>query len=722
MITCKIFKRSTLTMALLTALSAPTLASEEVSKKSEQLEKISVLGKAYRNTATKTALAPEETPQGITVVDSDQLEQRGVESLSEAVRYAPGVVTENRGGAVTMFDTFTIRGFKAEQSYYDGLMLPLLKGWSLQPQIDPIAIKQVEIFKGPTSVLYGAMSPGGMVNMVAKSPQQEKKTKLELATGTHSLKEASIDTTGQFGNSDVSYRLLALAKEKDSQVDGAKEERYLLAPSIDWQINDKTWVNFNLYYQQDPAMGINSALPSSGMFVANSNGSTSPATWVGSKSWSTFDRDVLMFGYKINHEINNSWSFLQNARYLDASLLQENTYHGGVPTPSGSWDFNYFDPHTGNLRLTAYRTKETSKGFTIDNQLSGLLQTSDIEHNILLGVDYQNLDGESIYTAFNKVYWNNIFAPNHNYIDRNDMGGELRNIDKVTVDQIGIYLQDQIRYDSLVLIAGGRYDNYRGNNEYNGFSSKAKHKQFSYRVGALYEFESGIAPFINYATSFEPLAGTNSATGENYDPELGKQIELGIKYQSVDGTQFLTTSLFHITKSNVLAADPSNFLQKTQIGEVVSQGIEIEGKWYATDNLDFSASYTYLDMEVTDAGADKDLKGTTPIYVPKHSANLWTNYHFFDGTLAGTRLSGGVRYVGNMERDARNTTGKVPSYALIDLSLGYDLGYANDTLKGATVNLIANNLFDKEYYSCYDNDNCWYGAERSVELNVSYQF
>ena len=710
MITCKIFKRSTLTIALLTALSAPTLASEEVSKKSEQLEKISVLGKAYRNTATKTALAPEETPQGITVVDSDQLEQRGVESLSEAVRYAPGVVTENRGGAVTMFDTFTIRGFKAEQSYYDGLMLPLLKGWNLQPQIDPIAIQQVEIFKGPTSVLYGAMSPGGMVNMVAKSPQQEKKTKLELATGTHSLKEASIDTTGQFGNSDVSYRLLALAKEKDSQVDGAKEERYLLAPSIDWQINEKTWVNFNLYYQQDPAMGINSALPSSGMFVANSNGSTSPATWVGSKSWSTFDRDALMFGYKINHEINDNWGFLQNARYFDASLLQENTYH------------TYFDPNTGNILLNVYNTKEKSEGLTIDNQLSGLLQTGDIEHNILLGIDYQNLDGEAIATYFTKTYLNNIFAPNHNYIDRNDMGGETRSIDKVAFDQLGLYLQDQIRYDSLILIAGGRYDDYRGKSDKDGSTSKAELEQFSYRVGALYEFDSGIAPFINYATSFEPLAGTNSATGKSYDPELGKQIELGIKYQSVDGTQFLTTSLFHITKSNVLAADPSNYLQRIQIGEVVSQGIEIEGRWYATDNLDFSASYTYLDMEVTDAGADKDLQETTPIYVPKHSANLWANYHFFDGTLAGTRLSGGVRYVGNMERDARNTTGKVPSYALIDLSLGYDLGHANDTLKGATVNLIANNLFDKEYYSCYDNDNCWYGAERSVELNVSYQF
>ena len=710
MITCKTFKHSTLTIALLSALSSPTSATEEVSEEPEQLGKMSVLGKAYRNTATKTALVPEETPQGITVVDGDQLEQRGVESLSEAVRYAPGVVTEDRGGAVTMFDTFTIRGFKAEQSYYDGLVLPLLKGWNLQPQIDPIAIQQVEIFKGPTSALYGAMSPGGMINIVAKSPQQEKKTKVELATGTHSLKEGSIDTTGQFADSDVSYRLLALAREKDSQVDGATEERYLLAPSIDWQINEKTWVNFNLYYQQDPSMGINSALPSSGMFVASPNGSTSPSTWIGSKDWSTFDRDAFMFGYKINHEINDSWGFLQNTRYFDASLLQENTFHRA------------FYPNTGNIPLYAYSTEEKSEGIIIDNQLSGLLQTGGIEHNILLGIDYQNLDGESIHTTFNKVYVNNIFAPNNDYIDRNDMGAEIRGIDKVTLDQLGLYFQDQIRYDNLILIAGGRYDNFRGQSDKDGSIDKAEHEQFSYRIGTLYEFNSGIAPFINYATSFVPLAGTDSVTGESFDPELGKQIELGIKYQSLDGTQFLTTSLFHITKSNVLLPNPVNYLERIQVGEVVSKGIEIEGRWYATENLDISASYTYINKKITEAGAATVLEGTTSIGVPKHSANLWTNYHIFNGSLAGTRLGGGVRYVGTMERDDTNTTGKVPSYTLIDLSLGYDLGHTNDTLKGATVNLIANNLFDKEYYSCFNNINCWYGAERSVELNVNYQF
>lgn len=721
MITPTKFNRSTLTLALLAALSAPAFAAEDTSEDSTLLETVTVLGKAYRNTATKTALKPEETPQGITVIDDEQLEQRGVQSLSEAVRYASGVVTETRGGAVTMYDTFMIRGFRAEQSYYDGLVLPLLNNWNLQPQIDPFAVQQVEVFKGPTSVLYGAMSPGGMVNMVAKSPQQAQSTKVGLATGSHRLKQVTLDTTGQFGDSDVSYRLLALARQKDSQVGSATEDRYLIAPSIDWQVTDRTWVNFNLYYQKDPSMGINSALPSSGMFVDNRNGSTSPSTWIGADDWSTFEREVLMLGYKINHEFNANWSFLQNARYLDASLLQENTYHGAVYGPGG-WDYNYWDPNTGDIRLLAYSTEEESKGFTIDNQLSGLIETGHIQHNILLGIDYQNLEGESVYTAFDKVYWNNVFNPSNDFINRNDMGNEYRNVDEVTVDQLGFYLQDQIRYNNLVLIAGGRYDHYRADNEYNGASTEADHRQFSYRVGALYEFESGIAPFISYATSFEPLAGTNAVTGEDYDPELGKQIEAGVKYQSADGAQSLTTSLFQITKSDVLAADPNNFLQRIQIGEVVSKGVEVEGRWYATESLDIAASYTYLDMEVTDAGADQGLEGTTPIYVPTHSANLWANYQFYTGSLAGARLGGGVRYAGKMERDAYNLTGSVPSYTLVDMSFGYELGNAVDSLDGTTVNVIANNLLNEEYYSCYDNDNCWYGAERSIELKVNYEF
>lgn len=195
-----------------------------------------------------------------------------------------------------------------------------------------------------------------------------------------------------------------------------------------------------------------------------------------------------------------------------------------------------------------------------------------------------------------------------------------------------------------------------------------------------------------------------------------------MKYLSQDMSTSASASFFHITKKNALMADPTSIYgPKIQVGEAVSQGVELEARWYANQNFDLSAAYTYLDMEITkDAG--NGLQGTTPIYVPTHSANLWANYHVYAGALAGTRISGGARYVGEMEMDATNTQGKVPSYTSVDLSLGYELGQASESLSGATVNLIANNLFDEEYYSCYDQNNCWFGAERSLELNVKYAF
>ncbi len=177
---------SPIALAILSLLMPTTsVAADEPS--GSETETVTILGQTYRNTATKTALAPEETPQGITVIDGELLEQRGVTSVGQALRYAPGVVTETKGGSVTMYDNFYIRGFQVDQSYYDGLVLQYLKGWNLQPQIDPIAMQQLEIFKGPTSVLYGAMPPGGMVNVIAKAPQKQRSTEVSASTGSRNL-------------------------------------------------------------------------------------------------------------------------------------------------------------------------------------------------------------------------------------------------------------------------------------------------------------------------------------------------------------------------------------------------------------------------------------------------------------------------------------------------------------------------------------------------------
>lgn len=709
------FNYSSLAVALLTAFSVQASAQENVAVADSSVETVTVLGKAYRNTATKSALEPEETPQGITIIDQEQLEQRGVKSLNQALRYAPGVVTEQKGASVTMYDTFSIRGFTNKQSYYDGLILPFLTGWNLQPQIDPIAIQQVEVFKGPTSVLYGAMPPGGMVNMIAKTPQEYRSTKVDLSAGSRNLTQASIDTAGHLADSEFSYRLVALARKQDSQVDNGEEERYVVAPSLDWQVSDRTLINFNLYYQNDPSMGINSAMPLEALKASE------PSVSMGDKNWSTFEREVFMLGYKINHQINPNWTFLQNARYSDASLSQKNTYHRSTN----------FNSATGRLMRNVYSTDEKSQSFAIDNQISGLIEIGGLEQNLLFGIDYLELAGDSLYQEFTAnagFYGFDAYHPNNELLDNSQLQENYRESHDITTEQLGLYFQDQVRYDGLVLLAGGRYDLFKASDDKTGLSptsdgtQTADHNQFSYRIGALYELENGVSPFVSYATSFEPAAGTD-INGHSLKPQLGEQVEFGVKYLSADRSQQLTASYFYITKKDSIAADPADptYRAKIQLGEVSSQGMEVEGRWSVTEDWDVNASYTYVDMEVTE-DANPDLEGTTPIYVPTHAANLWSNYYVYGGPLAATRWSVGARYMGEMERDATNTQGKVPAYTVVDLSVGYDLGAASDALAGATANLLVNNLFNEEYYTCYDQSNCWFGTEQSVELNVNYEF
>lgn len=704
-------------LAVTSILIAPSLYAADLANEQEvsEQETITVLGQTYRNTATKTSLEPEETPQSISVIDSEQFENRGATSVQQVLRYAPGVNAELKGGSVTMYDNYNIRGFENNQMYYDGLVLQYLTGWNLQPQIDPIALERVEVFKGPSSVLYGAMPPGGMVNLITKSPQKESHTDVSVATGSRNLAKASIDTTGQFGDSNVYYRLIGLASHRDGQVDNTTEERYVFAPSIDWYVTDNTLINFNFYYQNDPNMGMNSSMPASGSVWDNPNGSIDKNASMGDENWSKFEREFWMAGYKIDHQFNDNWSFLQNARFMKADLYQENTYH-----VASGWD-----PTTGSLDRYIYSTDEESEGFTIDNQLSGRVITGAVEHNLLLGVDYQHLKGSSNYTSYS--YGNsatapsfNVFAPNNNQIDRSQVTASGVYIDKVKLEQLGFYFQDQMRINRVILMAGGRFDNYQASSDYVGSLTKTDQNNFSYRIGAMYEFDSGWSPYINYATSFEPTAGTNS-NGQAYDPEIGQQIEGGVKYTSADYATSMTASVFHIIKSDVLMANPEDIWgPELQIGEIRSQGIELEGRTLLTSNWDVSASYTFTDMEIT-KDSEGGYEGKTPIYVPKNAATLWTNYYLYDGLLAGTSLGAGARYIGERQMDAANTD-TVPAYTVVDLSVGYDLSNISGDLQGAALNLSVNNLFDKDTFSCYDTANCWYGEERTVEVKFDYKF
>ena len=702
---------SPVAFAIICAFSSSAFAEQPIidSSSDSTEEQMTVFGKAYRNTATKTALAPMDTPQAISNVDRETLDLRGVKSVAEALRYVPAVNTELRGGAVSRLDLFNIRGFINYQNFYDGLPL-MFNGWNLQPQIDSIALEQVEVFKGPTSVLYGNIPPGGMVNLIAKSPQQEQSTDVTVTAGNFDRKELSIDSTGQIADTNLSYRVVAMARKKDGQADTSEEERYVFAPSLDWQVSDKTLVNFNMYYQNDPSAGIYTSLPGAGSVLANPNGQLDSSSFTGDENWNTYEREVLMLGYKINHEFNADWRFLMNARFMDADAYQENTYGTGLEN----------DMRT--LGRRAYLTDETSQSFVIDNQISGRFNTASVEHNVLLGFDYQQLDSRIIYKDASAPSID-IFNPNHQQIDGSSLNYTYTSDFDLESRQVGIYVQDQLVLGNWVVIAGGRYDQYEqtSTDHATGADTDAAIDQdnFAFRLGGLYNFDNGLAPYVSYAQSFEPVVGADRH-GNAFVPSTGEQWEAGLKYESADMSKTFVVSLFNITKKNDLTRDPTGTpYDKVQTGETQSKGVEFEANVMLTDNIDLATSYTYMDMKVTEDNTG--LEGKTPIWVPKHAANAWLNYYIYNGMPAGTTIGTGIRYVGETQIDAMNSD-QVPDYTLVDMSVAYDLSYLSDSLDGSSISVVASNLFGTEYYSCYDTNNCWFGADRSITANVKFNF
>lgn len=682
-----------------------------------ELGELTVYGDTYRNTATKTSLEPEETPQSISVLDEQALDMRDADSVAAALRYSPGVNTELRGGAVGRLDLFSIRGFINYQNYYDGMQL-LYNDWNLQPQIDLLAVEQVEVFRGPTSTLYGSMPPGGMVNLISKKPSTVSSNKIEVATGSRNLSEASIESSGQLGSSDLSYSLVGLARSQDGQAETSEEERYMIAPSIDWQVSDDTLINFNLYYQKDPEMGIYTSLPASGLFLPNQNGELDTDAFSGDSNWNDFEKEVLLAGYKINHNINGNWNFLQNFRYTDASAFQTNTYSTGLANDSRT------------LSREAYLTDEATTGFTIDNQLSGRFKTGAAEHNVLIGFDYLSLDSDIIYedtAGGSGVPSIDLFNPDYRQISRATIDitdtpySSDFNLEK---QQLGIYLQDQIRINRFILMGGVRWDDFtateKGEQYGSAIDSKLDQDNVSTRAGIMYQGSNGLSPYLSYAQSFEPQTGSDR-NGNEFDASTGDQWELGVKYQSPDQHTSANLAFYQITKENVPTRDPiGSAYDKVQAGAVRSQGLELEAMTQPLDNLLLTLSYTLQDVEVTKDNSG--LKGNTPVWVPEQLLSGWADYSFDEGALNGLIAGVGVRYVGESEYDATTNYGHVPDATLLDIALRYQLGHLSQTLAGTEVGLSVNNVTNERYYSCFDSDNCWFGEERTMEASVSYSF
>ncbi|MCG3859028.1 TonB-dependent siderophore receptor [Psychrobacter sp. Ps2] len=683
--------------------------NDEAATPSATLDAITVYSDGYRSTGTKTALDPNDAPMSYTRIDQDLLQKRQADSVNAALRYEPGVSSESRG-TVSVFDEYNIRGFKTYSNFYDGLRLPYDGAWNLMPQVDVYATEAVEVVKGPASSLYGYAAPGGMVNQIAKAPKSAQENEVQLRLGNQNLKEVAVDSTGPITDT-LNYRLVALKRQKDGQMQTTEEERLLINPSLKWQATDDVSVLANLFYQDDPEMVPSTPLPAVGTVYKASYGKLGSDAYAGDE-WNKFSKEVFMPSVTVNWDINDQLTFKHITRYTDAEAQQRNMYNRG-----------FLDGSDKVLKRSAYTTDESMNNWTTDNQLAYQFDTANTSHNLLFGVEYQETDSTVSYrdTLDSKDLPIDLSKPSFSQISTDMLPLDTYyQKDDIEQSQLGLYVQDEMRWQDWTVVAGLRHDDFKSTNEqrssYLGTPGEKTiindAKETSGRFAAIYDFGNGLSPFASYSESFQPVVGSNFITNEPFEPSTADQLEAGFKYLSPDRATQGTLSIFDITQKNVIVTNPANSQQKVQTGEIESKGFEISGSRMLNDWVDLAASYSYTDAEITEDEFNPDVVGNTPAQTAKHKATLWADYYATDKLT----LNAGIRYEDGMQIDKQNSD-ELPSVTLVDVGGSYQI---NPML---TVGASINNLFDKTYVgACYDINNCWMGPERQMSVSLKANF
>ena len=658
---------------------------------------------AWTNSATKSAVAESKTPQVINTIAAKEIEQRHASSVNEILRYAPGVSTEVRGSTSYMSE-YKIRGFNVDQEFYNGLQLPYNVTGNTKARIDPLLIESVDILKGPSSVLYGGGSPGGLVNIQSKKPQKEAKTELGFNTGNRNLKEGYLDSTGQIANSDWNYRLLGKATESDEQAHTTRYENYLVAPSVTWQPDDKTRLTIDALAQNTPSL-----TPSDPMPLSYLRSKYADRRDYAGDEWSGFKQRQWMMGYSFEHEFDSGWGFNQKARYFDVDTHQRSAYSTG--TGSEVYQLNRF----------AYTTDEDLQSFNIDNQVTRTVALGDWQHHLLAGFDYQKLNSHFHYRYASSTPGIDMRNPDHSQIDNDALGLETAQKNRLGYQQNGYYLQDQIAFGGLNVLASLRFDDYRSvttNYLQNGDKAWVSQDRLTKRLGALYAFENGLSPFISYSEGFAPVSPQGTLTAKDVKPTTSKQVEGGVKYLLAEYATTFTASVFNIRQKNVVTSYPG-FINYRQTGEVESKGAELSAISRPTDNLTLIANYAYTHAINTE---DDKYQGKRPTQVPENAFNLWGDYTFDSTPLRGLTLGAGARYTGPMEISPANDAGKLGGTTQYDLAASYRMGELAPSLEGLTLKASAQNVTNKETLTCYDATNCWIGRDRTFQVGASYSF
>jgi iron complex outermembrane recepter protein len=611
----------------------------------------------HTSSGTKTDTPVLETPMAVQTIPEEVLDDRQIINIQEAVKNVSGIQATTQ-----FYDFFQIRGFFS----YNSRLRNGLQTTNAYGGVDLAFVDKVEIAKGPTSMLYGRIEPGGIVNIVTKMPQSESAYSIEQQFGSWGQVRTVGDATGKL-NEDGSllYRVIGVYDKSNSFIDNVHHDNDAFTAMLSWKPNSQFNLNLQLeHYDTKMAevfMGMGGQIPIIGNRPANlprNFSSVDPALW------SNFPMKVnrTLYAFDWDYAFNDQWKITNRFSYVDHKETQSILY-------------GFFDGvDTLTNQSLSYQPGWKRKSYNTNFDLTGKFETGGIRHSLLVGLDwYRNSDDSpgsdgAIAGLPTLNIYNPVFANNVSQIQATINTDATNILWRDRSVGTGLYFQDQISLNNQWdILLGGRFDSTHDSySDVYGSRDQACYpnctgypitpyptdRAFSPRVGLLYKLTDSTSFYGSYSKSFGAANGRDN-NGNPLKPQIGTQYELGVKASMLEDKVMTSATLFDLTKTNITEYDPlSSF--PLLVGEVRSRGLELDISGQVTKHVSLIGSYTYDQAIITkdpfNGTQGNELHGVAP-----HVLSLWTKYDTAPGADEGWSFGAGVYLTAQRQGDDNHT-------------------------------------------------------------------
>ncbi|HKO78673.1 MAG TPA: TonB-dependent siderophore receptor [Flavobacterium sp.] len=695
-------------------------------KKGQQLKEVVVTGNKQPKpvTALRSGLKPMDTPQSVQVIGSEIIGQQQAIRLSEVLKNANGVyVGSARGGAQ---ESFFSRGYdmSANNMFKNGFRY---NAGSI-PEVS--SLDRVEFLKGSSALLYGNVAPGGILNLVTKTPSFKSGGEVSMQMGSYSFYKPSVDFYGPL-NKSIAYRFTGSYENSESFRDVVKRERIYVNPSLLFNVTDKTQITVQGDFLSDDWT------PDFGTGIIGTEIVDVPRSNFYGALWSNGKTNSASASALLNHDFNKNWKLNFNSSFQSYDRESKSTAQLSTVKPNGDWT----RPLVQNKNLEQILGDQLS--------LQGNFNTGSIKHQLFTGVDWEN--------SFTTAYTYTFTPPNYDTINlynfdpstqRNDIpDGNVTQIVKTDTNRFGIYAQDLISFtEQIKVLAGIRWSWQESQAETTNLvkntvteGAKRPDNAFSPKLGLVYQPTKDMSLFASYSNSFTPNTGT-TVDLQPIKPSIIDQYEAGIKKDFWRGVLSTNVTVYQITNNNLaqtaeFKADGSANTDtsiKTLSGETKSKGIEVDITARPIEGLNIVAGYSYNDMRYTKTSGlnGSFIEGDRVVRTPANTANLSFFYTLQTGMLKGVSLGAIGNYIGERlggwNDQYNNDLTKYPDgiyhreipldgYTTIDVSAGY-------TWRKFSILCKLSNITNELNYTVHENYSVNPIAPRQVLTSIKYQF